>query len=471
MIARSTEMSRRALLALGAGLCSPLAAFSRPLGRMPYVTPRSFGGIANDPGAAWTNVRAFNTMSERALLDGAEMIIPPGTWYLKADGRQGSGWALRPPPARPCVIRGEGESSVIRRAPADSATKFATMIRLWITSGGEAFDLQGFVLDGNEEAFPFDPKDPWAYQQAHCAELACKSDEKAAASLTIRDIMLRGVVADGIKIGAQCARFDAQRVGASGRRRRHRSDIQFSRLPRLATIRDCTVDAFESEPSKMVPGARMEITNLTARSSLDLAGPEDDPDGRLSLEASNCRCGTLRSSGVAVTTTSLYRLEGRFTNCSFATAPSESSHNNMVRGSRLRFQGCKFAVAPASASDRSASPLYAYFERPSDAVEILDSQFRAMPGVAEGAFMIAGGRSPSSMLELRNCETASALDYVVDLAWTAAVRLTGGTLRARKALVGIRPKAKSSTVFFDSPGKWSAPARIAHELPRVKAKR
>jgi hypothetical protein len=169
-----------------------------------------------------------------------------------------------------------------------------------------------------------------------------------------------------------------------------------------------------------------------------------------------------------VTTTNLYRLDGRFTNCSFATAPSESSHNNMIRASNLRFDGCQFAIAPASSSDQRASPLYAYFERPSDKVEIVDSRLRALPGAGKGAFLMAGGRSPSSMLELRNCETSTALDYVVDLAWTAAVHLTGGSLRARTSLVGIRPKAQASRVSFDDGGKWSAPARVSRQTPAVK---
>jgi hypothetical protein len=84
---------------------------------------------------------------------------------------------------------------------------------------------------------------------------------------------------------------------------------------------------------------------------------------------------------------------------------------------------------------------------------------------------MAGGRSPSSMLELRNCETAKALDYVVDLAWTAAIHLSGGALRARRALVGVRPKARTSKVSFDNKGKWSAPELISHKTPAVKQKR
>jgi hypothetical protein len=75
------------------------------------------------------------------------------------------------------------------------------------------------------------------------------------------------------------------------------------------------------------------------------------------------------------------------------------------------------------------------------------------------------------MLELRNCQTAKALDYVVDLAWTAAIHLSGGALRARRALVGVRPKARTSKVSFDNKGKWSAPELISHKTPAVKQKR
>lgn len=461
------DLSRRALLAAGAGLCTARPALSNLLQAAPanpgYVAPDAFGAVPDDPRAAESNTRAFNAMADRAFATGVEMIIPQGVWYVKADGSNGTGWRLRPPPGRPCVIRGQGAASVIRRAPTASASKFAALIRLWVTAGGEAFDLQGFTIDGNESAFPFDHGDPWAYQQSHCAELASMDPGKAAASFIVRDVALVGVVADGFKIGAQCDRFEAQRVTAAGRTRRHRSDIQFSRLPRLALVTDCTVDAFESEPSKMVAGATMRISNLVARSTLDLAGPEDDPAGRLKIEAVNCKCGTMRSPGVEVNTTSIFRCDGTFTDCSFATAPAKGSHNNTLRGSNLRFDRCDFAIGPAFGGGPGSSPLYALLEQSADKVEIANSLLHAQPGVEEGAFMLAGAMTPGGTLELRNCENRPALDYVVEAAWRATVHLSGGTLRARKAVVATRPRAKASKVSFDDKAGWQSPALLVEK--------
>jgi hypothetical protein len=336
------------------------------------------------------------------------------------------------------------------------------MIRLWVTAGGESFDLEGFAIDGNETQFPFDPADAWAYQQAHCVELASRSRSASARAFQVRDLSLSGIVADGIKIGAQCDSFEARRVTASGRTRRHRSDIQFSRLPRLATVSDCTLDAFESEPSQMVAGATMRLTKLIARSAFDLAGPEDDRDGRLKVEASGCECASNPQPGAPVRTQSIFRVDGVFRDCALATAPARTAnHNNVVRASNVRFEVCDFAIAARIGEPDVASSLYAYFERPSDGVQLVNCRLRAMAGVSRGSFLLAGGRSPSSLLQLEDCETISALDHVVEIPFRAAVHLSGGTLKARKALVSVAPRAKGSRVTFDDKAGWTAPSLLS----------
>jgi hypothetical protein len=454
------ELSRRTLLGAGAGLvCSrPIAATILPVDRG-YLTPEAFGAIAGDPDAGDVNVRAFNAMAERAAATGKEMIIPPGVWYLKADGRVGGGWTLRPAAGRPCLIRGEGAASVIRRAPAASATKFASMIRLWVTAGGESFDLQGFAVDGNEAAFPYDPEQPYAYQQAHCILLAGKPETGAAALMRVRDLTLAGVVADGIKIGAQCDRFEAERVMASGRSRRTRSDIQFSRLPRLATVRDCILDAFESEPQRMVQGATMRLRNLVARTSFDLAAPDGEFDGRLIVDAANCQGGLQRSPGAAAAAMNFYRLEGRFTDCVFATATvRDPAHNNAVRGCDLSFERTAFTVAPSFANAATAAPLFARFERAGEAVRFTGCRFEAAPGVAHGAYVGVRSTSPSSEFALVDCTTGSALDYVADATGAARITLTGGALKARKAVVRMSLKAARRGTLATAQRKgWKAP--------------
>lgn len=424
-----------------------------------------FGAVPDDPRSATRNVGAFNAMAQHALATGLEIVIPKGVWFLEANGTIGSGWDLRPSPVHPCIIRGEGPLSVIRRAPTETARNFSAMVRLHVTAGGEAFDLQGFALDGNEQAFPYDAAKPYAYQQSHCVELASKSPDRAAGVLKVRDIALTGVVADGFKIGAQCERFEALRVTASGRVRRFRSDIQFSRIPRLAVVTDCIVDAFESEPSRLVDGARMQLKNLVARSAFDLAGPEGQFSGRLHVTAENCAGGMQRTSAPASKATNFYRLEGTFVNCAFATSPARDAvHSNVIRGSALRFQNSEFQVGQGFAEPSQATPLFVHFERAQDNVAFVGCRFTAARGVSRGSYLGVRGDSPSSLLRLENCTTVRALDAVVDVKGPARVQLAGGTLRARKSLVAMAAKAApKSELRFDRAGDWSAPKRVASQ--------
>jgi hypothetical protein len=460
------DLTRRTLLAggLSVGASAAMASsWQRGARSVGYVTPGMFGAVPGDSRSAVANVEAFNAMSAQALPRGLEIVIPKGVWFLKANGGVGSGWDLRPAHRQRCVIRGEGPLSVIRRAPTATAAKFSSMIRLWITAGGEMFDLRGFAIDGNEQAFPYSAAEPYAYQQSHCVELASRSPDRAASLMSIRDITLTGVVADGFKIGAQCERFEAQRIMASGRVRRFRSDIQFSRIPKLATVTDCVVDAFESEPAALVDGARMQLKNVVARSAFDLAGPEGRQVRRLRVIAENCTGGMHRTSSKASKATNFYRLEGTFVNCAFATSPARDvAHSNVVRGSVLRFQDSEIRVGPGLHEPATATSLLAFIERPEDSLAFVGCRFTAAPGVSRGAYLAVVGNSPTSLVRLENCTTGRALDGVVELKGPARVRLSGGTLRARKALVSMSAKAASrSDLGFDRSAAWSAPNRVA----------
>jgi hypothetical protein len=468
------DLTRRALIAggLSLGASAGIAASAQNRsGRIGFVTPGMFGAVSNDPRFAIPNVRAFNAMAEQALAAGLEIVIPRGVWFLEANGAVGTGWDLRPGPVHPWVVRGEGPLSLIRRAPTVSARNFSAMIRLWVTSGHETFDLEGFAIDGNEQSFPYEPGKPYAYQQSHCVVLVSKSPDRAAARMKISDISLSGVVADGFKIGAQCDRFEALRITASGRVRRMRSDIQFSRIPRLATVTDCEVDAFESEPSRLVESALMQLKNVIARASFDLAGPEGRPARRLHVIAENCRGGMQRTSASAATSTNFYRLEGTFTNCAFATSPARDVvHSNVIRGSALRFQDSQFHVGPGFGAPSVATPLFAHFERAQDSVAFVGCRFAAARGVSGGSYLGVRGNSPPSLVRLENCRTERALDTVIDLKGPARVQLAGGTLRARKALIAVAAKAApKSDLRFDRDGNWAAPKRVAEEVTPPRA--
>jgi hypothetical protein len=413
------ELTRRTLLAGGlsvgasAGIASSLQRGSARIG---YVTPGMFGAVPGDLGSAAGNVRAFNAMAVRALAAGLEIVIPKGIWFLKANGDVGSGWDLRPAPGQRCVIRGEGALSLIRRAPTATAAKFSTMIRLWVSAGGEAFDLEGLAIDGNEQAFPYSAAEPYSHQQSHCVELASRSPDRAASLMTIRDMTLTGVVADGFKIGAQCDRFDAQRINASGRVRRFRSDIQFSRIPRLATVTDCEVDAFESEPAALVEGARMQLKNVVARSAFDLAGPEGRQLRRLRVTAENCTGGMHRTASRASKATNFYRLEGSFVNCAFATSPARDvAHSNVIRGSALRFQNSEIRVGPGLDEPATATSLLAFIERAEDSLAFVGCRFTAAHGVTGGSYVDVVSNAASSLVRLEDCTTDRALDAVIEL--------------------------------------------------------
>lgn len=465
------ELSRRTLLAAGAGAGAGLAlpAAGRAIvrsgaGSVGYVTPGQFGAIPGDPGAASENVAAFNRMTGRAIASGLEILIPKGVWYLRAIGGPESGWEIRPSSTRPCVIRGEGDQSVLRRAPAAQASKFSTMVRLRVATGGEKFELRGIAIDGNESAFPFDVNDPWAYQQSHCIELIPVSPALTAAAMIIEDLWFAGVVADGVKVGAQCDSFEARRVFASGRVRRHRSDIQFSTLPKSALVSDCELDAFEAEPSRMVPGARMQLKNVTARAAFDLSGPEDDPGGRLRVLAENCRGGMQRAPGAPVTSTNFYRLQGIFSNCAFATSPARKpARANVVRASALRFENSQFRIGGSIADPADASPLFARFEQPADRLEFAACRFAADPGVQRGAYVGMRGRSASGLLALQDCETDGALEFIVHAAGLGRVQLSGGALRSKRALVTAAPAARNADFEFDRTQSWRSPQRVLHE--------
>ena len=95
---RRFQLSRRDLIAAGAGLALPVPAIAKLLpstaGRIGYVVPQAFGAVPSDARAARSNVRAFNAMADHALARGLEMIIPAATWYVAAEGSPGSGWVL-----------------------------------------------------------------------------------------------------------------------------------------------------------------------------------------------------------------------------------------------------------------------------------------------------------------------------------------------------------------------------------------
>jgi hypothetical protein len=292
--------------------------------------------------------------------------------------------------------------------------------------------------------------------------------------MTIRDITLTGVVADGFKIGAQCERFDAQRVNASGRVRRFRSDIQFSRIPKLATVSDCEVDAFESEPSRLVEGARMQLRNVVARSAFDLAGPEGPAARRLHVTAENCTGGMQRTSSKASKATNFYRLDGTFVKCAFATSPARDvAHSNVVRGSVLRFQDSEIRVGQGFGEPGDATSLLAFMERAEDSLAFVGCRFTAAQGVSGGSYLDIVGNAPSSIVRLENCTTDRALDSVIDMKGSARVQLAGGTIRARKALIAVAAKATPrSEMRFDRDGGWAAPRRVAREVtpPRAPSK-
>ncbi len=429
------------------------------------VIPTAFGAVPNDVRMADRNVRAFNAAAAHAIESQAVLMVPAGTWFLTAEGRPGDGWNVTPGRNRRCRIMGEGITSIIKRAPANSASKFAAMVRLWVTDGGESFDIQGLCFDGNEAEFPYDPNDRWAFQQAHSVELSSRSRTIAARSVLLRDIYLTGAVADGFKIGAQCAELRARRVRAWGRTRRTRSDIQFTRLPKLAILDDILVDAFETEPWRMVSGATMHLQNVTARARWDLLGPRGDAGGRLKVIGVNCRLGVAGSRNPADTLV-FHKVDGQFTGGAFATGVlRDPKLSNRLRSSTLRFVGTQFHIGGGSFSSASPFPLIAHFAGHQDSLEFVDCSFTAEPTPAAGSYIdVAATAGFANRLSLENCRTDGALDYVVTAASPLSIRASGGALRARKAIAKLggalsaRPRIETQ-----DRSKWTAPDLVVED--------
>lgn len=468
------DFTHRDLLVAGCGAASAGAlaatAYSGGAAQSPgssnaVVIPTAFGAVPNDVRMADRNVRAFNAAAAHAIESQAVLMVPAGTWFLTAEGRPGDGWNVTPGRNRRCRIIGEGITSIVKRAPANRAGKFAAMVRLWVTDGGESFDIQGLCFDGNEAEFPYDPNDRWAFQQAHSVELASRSRTIAARSVLLRDIYLTGAVADGFKIGAQCEELRAQRVRAWGRTRRTRSDIQFSRLPKLAVLEDILVDAFETEPWHMVSGAMMYLKDVAARTKWDLLGPKGEVEGRLKVIGVNCRLGVAGSRDAAVTLI-FHKVDGQFTGGAFATgAPQDPKLSNRLRSSTLRFVGTQFHIGGGSFSSASPYPLIAHFAGHQDRLEFVDCSFTAEPTPAAGSYIdVAATAGFANRLSLENCRTDGALDYVVTAASPISIRASGGALRARKAIAKLggalstRPRIETQ-----DRSKWTAPDLIVEE--------
>ncbi len=462
------DFTRRDLLVAGCGAASAGAfaatAYSAGAAQSPgssnaVVIPTAFGAVPNDVRMADRNVRAFNAAAAHAIASQAVLMVPAGIWFLTAEGRPGDGWNVTPGRNRRCRIIGEGITSIIKRAPANSASKFAAMVRLWVTEGGEMFDIQGLCFDGNEAEFPYDPNDRWAFQQAHSIELASRSRTIAARSVLFRDIYLTGAVADGFKIGAQCEELRARRVRAWGRTRRTRSDIQFTRLPKLAILDDILVDAFETEPSRMVSGATMHLLNVTARARWDLLGPKGDADGRLKVIGVNCRLGIAGSPNAADTLV-FHKVDGQFTGGAFATGlPRSPKHSNRLRSSTLRFVGTQFHISGGSTPSPMLFPLIAHFAGPQDRLEFVDCGFTAETSSAAGSYIqVAATGGFSNRLLLENCQTDGTLDYVVTAASPLTIRAAGGVLRARKAIAKVGGAGSARPrIQIEDHSKWTAP--------------
>jgi hypothetical protein len=271
-------------------------------------------------------------------------------------------------------------------------------------------------------------------------------------------IWLTGCVADGIQISGAMQDVSLNRIHASAKIRRFRSDIQISTIPLgKVAITNSSIGSFGCEAGPVEISENQEITlrNVEIETSLYVTYRADIQNSGNSATRVNFNAERVNYYGRLTTRSSFFNftaVRGGFKDCNLV-------HLQSVANSDLKFQDCRMKVGFDLAAPDAAVPI-TVDQRPGASDIMFENVVFDISANLQSGSVVAFSKvatlppTGASRATIRNCTATSRIDYFVNAQNSGSVVIGGGQLDAGKAIIHLADSNSKSKLSIANPSGW-----------------